>query len=77
VGPFKTNPPAVIDADAVLAFAFADQRLETVTRQCREIFQRSSGLNTIELHARVAFDPGERLNSFPIGELSRPLIPDS
>ena len=32
-GPFKANPPLVVDADAVLALAVTFERFESVTRQ--------------------------------------------
>jgi hypothetical protein len=42
-GPFKANPPLVIDADAVLALSVPFQRFKTVARQYGKVFKHDGG----------------------------------
>ena len=37
--PLKTDPPLIVDADAVLALPVTAQGLETVARQCGKVLQ--------------------------------------
>lgn len=56
VRPLKTKPPLIIDADAVLALAIADQRLKTVARQRGQVFQPASRFQPVELQTGGAFN---------------------
>jgi len=42
--PEETNPPLIVDPDAVLAFAVTLQSLKTVGRWCLQIFKGTSPL---------------------------------
>ena len=42
-GPFKANPPLVIDADAVLALSASFQRLKAVAGQYGKVFKHDGG----------------------------------
>jgi len=46
-----TSPP-IIDADAVLSLAVADQRFETIARQDGQIPKRRCRLQPVELQTR-------------------------
>jgi hypothetical protein len=61
VGPLEANPPLIVDADAVLAFAISGQRLKTVAGQSGQVLKRNGGLQTVQLEARGALDSGEPL----------------
>ena len=39
LGPFETNPPLVVDTDAVLAFTVALKGFETIARQSGQILE--------------------------------------
>jgi hypothetical protein len=41
IRPFKTNPPLIVDADAVLSFPITGQGLKTIAGQSAEILQAS------------------------------------
>jgi hypothetical protein len=43
-GPFKANPPLVIDADAVLALSVPSQRFKTVAGQYGKVFKHDGRL---------------------------------
>ena len=73
--PLKTNPPLIVNADAVLAFAVSSQRLEMIARQGGQVLQRNGGLQTIQLEARGAFDAEERFDSLALSEVPGPLVP--
>lgn len=68
--PLETNPPLVIDPDAVLALAVALERFETVSWQV-QIEQRCRRIELVELHLRLALKASESLAPVSIGELSR------
>jgi hypothetical protein len=73
--PLKANPPLIVDADAVLAFAISGQRLKTVAGQGGQILQRNGGLQAVQLEACGAFDAGERFDSLALSEVPGPLVP--
>jgi len=73
--PLETNPPLVIDADAVLAFPVPEQRLETVARQGGKVLQRHGRLETIKLQRRGPLDSRERLDPLAGREFPRPFVP--
>jgi hypothetical protein len=49
VMPHKTNPPLVVHADAVLAFAAAGQRFQPVARRHPQIVQTTGTVQIFEL----------------------------
>jgi hypothetical protein len=65
----------IVNADTVLAFAVATERLETIPWQGCKVFERRCCLQAIELQAGGALESRERLDSFARGEVSGPLIP--
>jgi hypothetical protein len=73
--PFETNPPLIVNADAVLALAVAHQCFKAIARQGGEITERCSRLHTIKLETCRPFEAGQRLYTSPGSELSGPLVP--
>ena len=74
MGSFETDPPLIVDADTVLAFAVAKQSLEAIPGQSRQISEGSCGLATAKLKARGAFKPGEPFDPVASGEVSGPVV---
>jgi hypothetical protein len=64
VGPFKTYPPLVIDADAVLASPVAFQCLKSVARQGSKIPDSRGRFQAIKLQAGGAFEARKRPDPF-------------
>src|SRR5208282_334068 len=75
IGPLETNAPLRVDANAVLAFPVASQRLEPVPRQCRKVPKCCSRFQTVQLQACRALNPGECLDVFALSEISGALVP--
>src|SRR6185503_1218987 len=75
VRPFEANPPLVVDADAVLAFAVSHQCFKPVAGQSGEILQRNGRFEPVKFQARGTLDPGESLDPFTAGKLLSPLVP--
>lgn len=73
--PFKADSPLVVNANAVLALAVADEGFKTIAGQDGQIAERGSRLKTIKLQARGACKPGKRFDAFSSGKVSRPLVP--
>jgi hypothetical protein len=67
----------VVDPNAVLALSVALQGLEAVAGQRRQILQREGGLDTVQLEPSRPFNARQRLDSFPGGEISGPLVSNS
>src|SRR5216684_493062 len=65
VRPFKTNPPLVIDANAVLTLSLTCERLKPIARQHEKVLERGSDFQPVELQAGRAFDSGEGFDTFP------------
>src|ERR1700739_1706768 len=72
--PFETDPPPIIDSDAVLALSISAQRFEPVTRQGGEIAQRRRSLETVQLQLGRTLNAGKRLDPFPGGEIASALV---
>lgn len=47
-GPLETNPPLIINTDAVLTLAISRQRFKAIAWQCRKVSQGCSRFQTIE-----------------------------
>src|SRR5438445_7837887 len=73
--PFETDPPLIVDTNAVLTLPVPDQRLETVARQRAKVLQRHGRLEAVELQLRRPFDSRERLDPLAGGELPGPFVP--
>src|ERR1019366_7484053 len=75
VQPLKTDPPLLVDADAVLSLPIAGQCFETVAGQDGKVPERRSRFQPVELQARWTLDSRKRFDPLPSGELSRALVP--
>src|SRR5262245_51104102 len=75
VRPLEANPPLIVDADAVLAFAISGQRLKTVTGQSSQVLHRGGGLQTVQLEARGTLDSGKRFDSLAARKVPGPPVP--
>ena len=73
--PFETNPPLIVDSDAVLALSISLQRFKTIARQDGEISELNGGFQAVQLQARRALATGERLDTFAGREIRRSLVP--
>jgi len=73
--PLEANPPLIVDADGVLAFAVADQSFEAITGQSGQVSERGGCLQTIELQARGALKSRKGLDAFARGKISGPIVP--
>src|SRR6516164_3424334 len=74
-GPFKANPPTVIDANAVLTLAVSLQCLQTVAGQRGQVAQGNRGIQLVQLKKGGALNSGESLDALTGGELSSSLVP--
>jgi len=74
VRPREIKPPFIVDANAVLALAVANQRLKAIAGQCGKVLQRGRRLQAVELQARRAFKTRECLDAFARREVSRSLV---
>jgi len=75
VRPLETDPPLVINANAVLALSVAVERFETVARQAGKITECLGRLETVKLELRGSLDRGERFDSPTGGERPRSFVP--
>ena len=73
--PFKADPPTVVDANTVLAFAIAFQRFKTIARQGRKIFERDSRFQTVQFQTRGAFYARETFDPFAGRKVYSPFVP--
>src|SRR5260370_2027867 len=76
-GLLKASPPLVVDADAVLAFAVALQRLDPIPGQNGKAPVCERRFEPVQLHASGAFDTGESFHAFSGGEVGSPLVPEA
>ncbi|MGB9431392.1 MAG: hypothetical protein WBQ89_04050 [Candidatus Acidiferrum sp.] len=65
----------IIDANAVLTLAVANQSFKTIAGQCSKVSERCGRLQTVKLQARGTFESRECLDPFPKGEVFGPPIP--
>ena len=75
LSPLEADPPLIVNADAVLAFAIANQRFKTIAGQSDKVLKGRGRLQTVKLQARGAFKSRECLDPFSGGEVSGPLVP--
>ena len=73
--PFETNPPLVVNSDAVLALAVPSQCLKAISRKGGEISKRCSRLHTIKLQTCRPLKAGKRFYMLPGSEIFGPLVP--
>ena len=77
VGPFETNPPLVVDADAVLALAIVFEGLETVSRQGSEVADGGCRFEAVEFQAGGPLNAGEVSYAPASGKSSSAFIPET
>ena len=70
----QTDPPLIVDANAVLTLPIALQRLEAIAGQCRKVLYGVRRLKAIEFQSRGPLDSIKRLDSFAACEVSRALV---
>jgi hypothetical protein len=75
--PLETDPPLVVDADAVLPGAVTLQGFEAVARQGTQIAQAYRGGQDFEPFVCLTVNARERWHSLASGELGRSLIPEA
>ena len=73
--PLEANPPLIVNANAALALAVADQNFEAIAWQSGQVSKTGSCLQTVELQARGALKPRKSLDAFAGGEISGPAVP--
>jgi hypothetical protein len=66
--PRKTNPPLVIDADAMLALSITFQALQSVSGQCQERPQIRRGVKHIQFPKGLPLNGLEPANGFSMEE---------
>jgi hypothetical protein len=66
LGPCETNPPLIVDADAVLSFSFALERLKPIARQSGEVGERNRSIQAIEFETGCPLKSGERFDLSPL-----------
>ncbi len=54
--PYKANPPALVDSDAMLSFPITDEFLKMVSGWNTQIIQRSGNIEDLQLAACVSLD---------------------
>src|SRR5437667_11741095 len=67
-GPLKANSPLIIDANAVLAFAVAMERLQSVAVEHSKVFQTDRGIQTIKPDFCLPCETGKLLDVFALGK---------
>src|SRR6266576_3167179 len=72
--PRKTNPPLIVYANAVLAFAIPFEGCKAVAGQGCKVRQRSGRLEPVQLQAGGAFNSGKCFDPFAVREVSGPLV---
>ena len=77
VGPAKTNPLLVIDADVALAFSSASQRFKPVPGQCTKVFKQGGRLEPVQLQTGRTFDSGERFHPLTGSEVPGSPVPEA
>src|SRR5487761_529153 len=73
--PFEANPPAVVDADAVLTLSVPFQPFKMVAGQRRKVFERDCRFQTVQLQPGGAFDARERLDALAAREVPGSPVP--
>jgi hypothetical protein len=68
LGPLEADPPLVVDADAVLAFAVTAQGLQRVAGQGREVLQARGGFQPVEPFFSLSRETGELLDPLAFGK---------
>src|SRR4029077_2057329 len=75
LGPFKTNPPLLVDSDRILTAAFALESLKTVALQGCQVVERVNRPQSVKLEPRGPLGAGQRLETFPGGASSGAFAP--
>lgn len=75
--PLETDPPPVVDADAVLTLVVALERFETVARQGGKISDIGCRLQSDQLEQSSPFDGEERPDAFSAGKIGLSLVTEA
>jgi hypothetical protein len=70
LGPLEADPPLVVDADAVLAFAVTAQGLQRVAGQGREVLQARGGFQPVEPFFSLSRETENSLTCSPLAKRS-------
>lgn len=62
VDPLETNPPLVVDSDAVLTLPVSFESLKAIARQHRQVSEGGGRFQPIQLETRSAFDGHKRFH---------------
>jgi hypothetical protein len=60
--PYKANPPALIDTDAMLSLPIANEFLKAVSGRNTQIVQHSSNIEDLQLSACFSLDLRRKLS---------------
>src|SRR5439155_17812396 len=71
----QSNPPLIVNANAVFALTVATQCFKPVSRKSGEIFERCSSLHSIKLQAGSSVKTRKRLYASPGSKSFGPLVP--
>jgi hypothetical protein len=74
IGPLETNPPLVVDPDAVVSGPAAFQLLESMPRKIGDVAQTGRGIEPIERPFRLTAERLELFDPLPLAKLRRPTI---
>src|SRR5438445_8868799 len=74
LGPFETDPPLIIDSDAVLTLPISAQHFESVAGQPGEISYAVLCLEKNKLQLGRTLNSGKRFYPLPRGEIASPLV---
>jgi hypothetical protein len=72
--PFKTNPPLVVDADAVLSGPVAPQGFQPITRQAAQVAQTGRRAQDFEPFVRLSIEAGKGRHALSCGKLGRSFV---
>src|ERR1700676_243946 len=75
VRPLETDSPLIVNANAELALAVADQSFKAIPGQYGKVSQGHGRLQPIELQARGTLKTRERLDPFTACEIPSPMVP--
>ncbi len=73
--PLETDPPLVVDADAVLAFAVAFEPFQAVPGQRAKVLERDGRLQTVEPQLGLVFDARKGFDPLAGGEVPGAFVP--
>src|SRR6266508_3495316 len=72
--PLETDPPLIVDADAILTRSISAQRFEPAAGQRGKVAQRGRRLETVQLQLCRPLNSGKCLDAFARRKVPRPLV---